>query len=53
MSRGKDIYAMEDLYEKNKLEGMAEYEKFVNEKTRFNSKELIISAYEEVLQEKR
>jgi len=53
MARGKAPDAMEDLQDKMKLEGAQEYEKFVNDKTRFDSKKLIIEAYEEVLIEKR
>jgi hypothetical protein len=53
MARGKNPEYMEELHDKYRLEGMQKYEKFINEKTRFNSKEMIIEAYEEVLQEKR
>ena len=53
MERGLDQDYMEELGDKYRLEGMSEYEKFINDKTRFESKKLIIEAYENILNEKR
>ena len=44
---------MEELYDKLRLEGHHAYEAFINDKTRYASKELIISAYEGILSNKR
>lgn len=44
---------MEDLHEQTRIEGITVFEKFINDKTRFPTKDLIIQAYEGVLQEKR
>mmetsp|Transcript_8432 Transcript_8432/g.14118 ORF Transcript_8432/g.14118 Transcript_8432/m.14118 type:complete len:814 (-) Transcript_8432:18-2459(-) len=52
-SRGEDPGALEELRERLKLEAHMAYEKFVNDKTRFASKELIIEAYEGILTEQR
>jgi len=51
--RGETLDVMEDLHDKLRLEGHHAYEQFVNDKTRFASKELIIDAYEGVLSQKR
>lgn len=53
MNKGKDPTVLEELYEKCAMEGNQEYERFINDKTRFDSKRLIIEAYEEVLRDKR
>lgn len=53
MNKGQDPLMMEELSEKYKLEGNQEYEKFINDKSRFDSKTLIIQAYEEILRDKR
>ena len=53
MEKGQDPDSIEELAEKYALEGTSEYEKFVNQKTRYDSKQLIIEAYEGVLQERR
>lgn len=44
---------MEEMYEQYEREGLHEYEKFINDRQRFNNKELIIEAYEGVLLNKR
>ena len=44
---------MEELKESLKKEGFEAYEKFINDKTRHDSKDMIITAYEGVLQHNR
>lgn len=44
---------MHELSEKYRLEANRDYERFINEKIRFDSKNLIIDAYEEILRDKR
>lgn len=51
INRGQDPMLLEELSEKYKLEGNQEYEKFINDKTRFDSKTMIIQAYEEILRD--
>jgi hypothetical protein len=53
MQNGKNPGIMEELHEQTRLEGITAFEKFVAEKKRYESKELIIEAYENVLLEKR
>lgn len=53
MQKGKQPDVLEEMYEKTKLEGAQKYEEFINDKQRFDSKQLIIEAYEEVLRDKR
>ena len=53
MANGKNPDNMEDLSNSTRLEAAQEYEKFINDKTRFDSKHLIIEAYEEVLRDRR
>lgn len=51
--KGLDVEAIERLKEDTKLEGAKKFDEFINDKTRFASKELIIQAYEAVLMDKR
>jgi hypothetical protein len=51
--RGYDLSELEDMREKMKMQAMNEYEAFINDKTRFQSKDLIIQAYESVLTDQR
>jgi len=51
--RGEDPDSLEELQEQTKLEGLRLGEEFIADKTRFNSKELIIEAYEGVLTHSR
>jgi len=53
ISKGKSPEMLEELFDKMKKEGNEEYERFINDKTRYDSKQLIIEAYEEVLRDKR
>lgn len=53
MQKGEDPFKMEELLEQTRLEGHMEYEKFINDRTRFDSKVLIIDAYERILHENR
>jgi len=53
MMNGKSPDTIDDLYDKLKNEGAAAFERRINDKTRHDSKQLIIEAYEEVLKEKR
>lgn len=53
MNKGKDPEFLTELHDKMRMEGNIEYERFINEKTRYDSKQLIIEAYEEVLKDKR
>lgn len=53
MNKGKNPEFLDELYDKMRMEGNQEYEKFINDKTRYDSKQLIIEAYEEVLRDKR
>ena len=47
--KGQNLEILEELSDQTRIEGITAFEKFVNEKTRFQSKELIIEAYESVL----
>jgi hypothetical protein len=38
MNKGKDPEFLEELHDKMRMEGNTEYEKFINEKTRYDSK---------------
>ena len=51
--RGMDPEDLEDMREELKMKAHMEYEQFVNDKTRFNTKDLIIEAYESVLTDQR
>jgi hypothetical protein len=53
MGRGKDPNVLEEMYDKCKMDGAHYYEELINNKNREDAKELIISAYEDVLQDKR
>ena len=53
VERGEDLELMEELSDKMRLAGHAAFETFVNDKTRYESKQLIIEAYEGILQERR
>lgn len=53
MQKGIKPDVLEELFEKTKLEGARMYEKFVGEKIRYDSKQLIIEAYEEILKDRR
>ena len=53
MKKGKFEDPLEELYEKTKMEAAQEFEKFINDKTRQDSKQLIIQAYEEILRDRR
>ena len=53
MQKGKSPDVLEEMYEKTKMEGAQKYEEFINDKTRFDSKQLIIESYEEILRDKR
>lgn len=44
-----DPESLDEMRQNSRLDGIRAFEKFVNDKTRFASKELIISAYEGVL----
>jgi hypothetical protein len=50
---GKDPEELEEMRNNSRMEGHKAFEQFVNDKTRFNSKELIIGAYEGVLTHQR
>jgi hypothetical protein len=47
--RGENPEFLEELRDGLKKEGFEAYEKFVNDRTQINSKEMIIEAYEGVL----
>ena len=51
--RGEDPEYMDELRESMKKEGFEAYEKFINDRTKNNSKQMIIDAYEGVLQYNR
>jgi hypothetical protein len=53
MKRGQFEDPLEELYEKTKMQAAEEFEKFINDKTRQDSKQLIITAYEEILRDRR
>ena len=55
MQRGENPEVLEELAGNTELErlGMAEYEKFIGDKKREKDKELIVEAYEGVLQHQR
>ena len=53
LQRGDNPEHMEELRDELKKEGFEAYEKFINDRTKFNSKEMIIEAYEGVLQHNR
>ena len=55
MQRGGNPEVLDELAGNSELErlGMAEYEKFIGDKSRFKDKELIIDAYEGVLHHQR
>jgi hypothetical protein len=47
--KGQDMQEFEELKESLRMEGLKEYEKFIGDKKRFDSKQMIIDAYESVL----
>ena len=53
IEQGYDQDYMDDLADQHRLHSMSEYEKFINDKERFESKKLIIEAYERILNDKR
>ena len=53
LQRGENLEQMENLREQTKHEGLIAYEKFINDKKRQNTKDLIIEAYEGVLTHNR
>lgn len=53
IQKGVNPDAMEEMHDDLRLEGHSAFEKFINDKSRFANKELIIEAYEGVLHEKR
>lgn len=48
-SRGENPEKLEDLKDAMERPGMREYEKFINDKTRYKPNELIIETYEDIL----
>jgi hypothetical protein len=53
LKQGMDPESLKELKHNSYGEGLKAFEEFVNNKTRFASKELIISAYEGVLTDHR
>tara|TARA_B110000285_G_C15037693_1_gene570206 strand:+ start:711 stop:1229 length:519 start_codon:yes stop_codon:yes gene_type:complete len=53
LQRGENLEQMDNLREQTKHEGLIAYEKFINDKKRQNTKDLIIEAYEGVLTHNR
>jgi hypothetical protein len=53
LNRGEDPDKLDEMREDMRIEALKRYEEFVSDKNRYNSKDLIIDAYESILKDAR